>query len=42
MLLGAACWLVLHNTLWGGGAMMIVASILGARVLAPTAMLVTH
>ncbi|MBK7264419.1 MAG: type I secretion system permease/ATPase [Rubrivivax sp.] len=42
MLLGAACWLVLHNTLWGGGAMMIVASIVGGRVLAPTAQLVTH
>lgn len=42
LLLGAACWLVLQNELWGGGAMMIVASILGARVLAPTAMLVTH
>ncbi len=42
LLLGAACWLVLRNELWGGAAMMIVASILGARVLAPTATLVTH
>lgn len=40
LLLGMACWLVLHNELFGGGAMMIVASILGGRVLAPTAQLV--
>ena len=34
-LLGLACWLLLRNQLNGGGAMMIVASILGGRVLAP-------
>jgi ATP-binding cassette subfamily C exporter for protease/lipase len=34
-LLGLACWLLLHNQLNGGGGMMIVASILGGRVLAP-------
>lgn len=40
LLLGAACLLVLDNALWGGGGMMIVASILGGRVLAPLAQLV--
>ena len=34
-LLGLACWLLLRNQLNGGGSMMIVASILGGRVLAP-------
>jgi ATP-binding cassette subfamily C exporter for protease/lipase len=34
-LLGLACWLLLHNELNGGGGMMIVASILGGRMLAP-------
>ena len=34
-LLGLACWLLLRNQLNGGGGMMIVASILGGRVLAP-------
>lgn len=34
-LLGLACWLLLRNQLSGGGAMMIIASILGGRVLAP-------
>ena len=34
-LLGLACWLLLNNQLNGGGGMMIVASILGGRVLAP-------
>lgn len=42
ILLGAACWLVLDNSLWGGAGMMIVASILGGRVLAPMAQVVTH
>lgn len=42
ILLGAACWLVLDNRLWGGAGMMIVASILGGRVLAPMAQMVTH
>lgn len=35
MLLGLACWLLLHNELHGGGGMMVVASILGGRMLAP-------
>lgn len=34
-LLGLACWLLLNRQLNGGGGMMIVASILGGRVLAP-------
>lgn len=34
-LLGLACLLLLRNQLNGGGGMMIVASILGGRVLAP-------
>lgn len=34
-LLGLGCWLLLADDLWGGPAMMIVASILGGRVLAP-------
>jgi ATP-binding cassette subfamily C exporter for protease/lipase len=34
-LLGLACWLLLHNQLNGGAGMMIVASILGGRMLAP-------
>lgn len=40
LLLGMACWLALHGGLWGGAGMMIVASILGGRVLAPMAQLV--
>lgn len=40
LLLGAAALLVLEGTLWGGPGMMIVASILGGRVLAPLAQLV--
>ena len=35
MLLGLAAWLVLRESLAGGAALMIVASILGGRVLAP-------
>lgn len=42
MVLGAACWLVLQNELAGGGGMMIVASVLGGRVLQPLAQLVMH
>ncbi len=34
-LLGLGCWLLLHNELNGGAGMMIVASILGGRMLAP-------
>lgn len=40
LLLGMGCWLSLHNQLVGGAGMMIVASILGGRVLAPSAQLV--
>ena len=42
LLLGGACWLALTNDLWGGGGMMIVASILGGRVLQPLAQLVAQ
>ena len=42
LLLGAACWLSLYNNLLGGAGMMIVASILGGRVLAPMAQLVAQ
>ncbi len=34
-LLGLACWLLLQNALAGGSSMMIIASILGGKVLAP-------
>lgn len=34
-LLGLACWIALHGELSGGGSMMIVASMLGAKALAP-------
>ena len=34
-LLGLACWLLLHEQLNGGAAMLIVASILGGRMVAP-------
>ena len=42
VLLGGATWAMLHNNLWGGGGMVIVASILGGRALQPLAQLVTH
>lgn len=42
MLLGAACWVMLHDGLWGGAGMLIVASILGGRVLQPLAQLVSQ
>lgn len=35
LLLGAGCWLTVEGQFPGGGAMMIVASTLGGRVLAP-------
>jgi ATP-binding cassette subfamily C exporter for protease/lipase len=35
LLLGAGCWLTIQGQFPGGGGMMIVASTLGARVLAP-------
>ena len=36
-LLGVAAWLLLENALLGGGAMLIVGSVLGGRILAPLA-----
>jgi len=42
LLLGLGAWLLLHDELRGGGAMMVVASILGGRVLAPLVQLITH
>ena len=41
-LLGLACWLLLHDELHGGGGMMIIASILGGRMLAPLVQLVAQ
>ena len=42
LLLGLGAWLLLHNVLNGGGGMMIVASILGGRVLAPLVQVVAN
>jgi len=42
VLLGAACYLALHEGIWGGPGMMIVASILGGRALAPAVQLVSN
>ena len=42
MLLGLGAWLMLRNELNGGSAMMIIASILGGRVLAPLVQIVTQ
>jgi len=42
LLLGLGAWLLLHNALSGGAGMMIVASILGGRVLAPLVQIVTQ
>jgi ATP-binding cassette, subfamily C, bacterial exporter for protease/lipase len=42
LLLGLGAWLLLHNVLNGGGGMMIVASILGGRVLAPLVQIVAN
>jgi ATP-binding cassette subfamily C exporter for protease/lipase len=41
-LLGLAAWLMLKNQIAGGPAMMIVASIIGGRVLAPLAQMVAQ
>jgi ATP-binding cassette subfamily C exporter for protease/lipase len=35
VLLGLSAWLLLHNTLNGGAAMMIISSVLGGRLLGP-------
>jgi ATP-binding cassette, subfamily C, bacterial exporter for protease/lipase len=40
LLLGAGCWLTIEGQFPGGGGMMIVASILGGRLLAPISMLI--
>ena len=42
LLLGMGAWLLLRNQLYGGAGMMIVASLLGGRVLAPLVQLVTQ
>lgn len=41
-LLGVACWLLLQQSLAGGPSMLIVASILGGRVVAPLFQVVAH
>jgi ATP-binding cassette subfamily C exporter for protease/lipase len=41
-LLGLGAWLTLNNELNGGGAMMVVASIIGARVLAPLVQMIAN
>jgi ATP-binding cassette subfamily C exporter for protease/lipase len=41
-LLGLACWLMLQNDLHGGPAMMVVASIIGARSLQPLVQMVAQ
>jgi ATP-binding cassette subfamily C exporter for protease/lipase len=40
-LLGLGCWLFLQGELAGGGGMMIVASILGGKVLQPLVLMVS-
>lgn len=40
-LLGLGCWLLLQGELAGGGGMMIVASILGGKVLQPLVLMVS-
>lgn len=42
VLLGLACWLLLEQSLAGGPGMLIVASILGGRVVSPLFQVVTH
>lgn len=42
LLLGLGCWLLLHDKLNGGSGMMIVASILGGRMLAPLVQVVSQ
>lgn len=42
LLLGLSCWLLLYNLLNGGGAMLVVSSILGGRMLAPLVQVVTQ
>ena len=42
LLLGLSAWLLLRNELYGGGGMMIVASVLGGRMLAPLVQVVSQ
>ena len=42
VLLGGATWVNLHGGLWGGAGMVIIASILGGKALAPLAQLVSQ
>ncbi len=42
LLLGLGCWLLLHDRLNGGGGMMVIASILGGRMLAPLVQVVSQ
>jgi ATP-binding cassette, subfamily C, bacterial exporter for protease/lipase len=42
LLLGLAAYLLLHNDLNGGGAMLIIASIFGGKMLAPLVQMVTQ
>ncbi len=42
LLMGLAAWLLLRNQLNGGGAMLVIASILGGRMLAPLVQIVTQ
>ena len=42
MLLGLSAWLLLHNMLNGGSAMLIAAGVLGGRVLTPLVQLVAQ
>jgi ATP-binding cassette subfamily C exporter for protease/lipase len=42
LLLGLGAWLLLSNSLNGGASMMIIGSVLGARVLAPLSQLVAQ
>jgi ATP-binding cassette subfamily C exporter for protease/lipase len=42
VLLGGATWVNLHGGLWGGAGMVIIASILGGKALAPLAQLVAQ
>jgi ATP-binding cassette, subfamily C, bacterial exporter for protease/lipase len=41
-LLGLGAWLLMRNELHGGSAMMIIASVLGGRVLAPLVLIVSQ
>lgn len=41
-LLGLGAWFTLKHELWGGPAMMVVSSIIGARVLAPLVQMVAQ